>query len=364
MQRGRCVAGLIVVGLAACSTAGRDGSGAVVPLAFEPSPLPTAARRSIAPAASEAHTATTTTMSTTQVTTTPSAPSGAASVSGVALRGSVPAPSVTFAFTGDTLLHTPIIQAAATANGYDFAPMFAEIAPAISWADVGVCHLETPIAPDGEGLSTYPLYGVPAAIAPALAGAGYDRCSTASNHTMDRGTAGIDATVAALERAGVAESGMARTPTEAIPATFEVHGIRIAHLSFTFGLNGLRTPANEPWRTNLLDAGAVIASAAEARERGAQVVIASIHWGIEGQSTVTPQQRQIAEAITASHQVDVIVGHHAHVVQPIEQINGHWVVFGLGNILSNLPTGEVGRYWPPSAQDGVIVTLRITQTPE
>ena len=51
-------------------------------------------------------------------------------------------------------------------------------------------------------------------------------------------------------------------------------------------------------------------------------------------------------------------------VQPIEQINGHWVVFGLGNILSNLPTSEVGRYWPPSAQDGMIVTLRITQTPE
>jgi len=293
---------LIVVGLVACSTPGHEGRGAVVPLAFEPSPLPTVVRRGTVPRAAEVHATTTTT---THTATSTSTPSRAANASGVALRASVPAPSVTFAFTGDTLLHTPIVQAASTAtnaitaitagSGYDFAPMFAEITPAISWADVGVCHLETPIAPDGEALSTYPLYGVPAAIAPALAGAGYDRCSTASNHTMDRGTAGIDATVTALEHAGVAESGMARTAAEAIPPIFEVHGIRIAHLSFTFGLNGLRTPTNEPWRTNLLTSGAVIAAAADARARGAQVVIASIHWGIEGQSTVTPEQREIAE---------------------------------------------------------------------
>jgi poly-gamma-glutamate synthesis protein (capsule biosynthesis protein) len=72
---------------------------------------------------------------------------------------------------------------------------------------------------------------------------------------------------------------------------------------------------------------------------------------------VTPFQRSVAEAITASGEVDLIIGHHAHVVQQIEQINGHWVVFGLGNILSNLPTG---KQWPASTQDGVIVTVGLT----
>ena len=267
--------------------------------------------------------------------------------------------AATFAFTGDNLTHSPIVDAARTAAGYDFTPMFAEIAPVIATADVAVCHLETPVAPPGQALSTYPLYGVPAAVATSLAAVGYDRCSTASNHVMDRGVAGIDATVDALEAAGIGQSGMARTADEDIPALFTVNGMVVAHLSFTFGTNGLRVPAAEPWRTNLLSADAVIDAAREARARGAQVVIASLHWGVEGSNVVTAEQRAIAEAVTASGVVDLIVGHHAHVVEPIELINGHWVVFGLGNILSNLPTNSS---WPASTQDGMIVTLTISRS--
>jgi poly-gamma-glutamate synthesis protein (capsule biosynthesis protein) len=265
---------------------------------------------------------------------------------------------ITLAFTGDTLLHQPVVRAATTAaGGYDFSPMFADVAPVLSAADLAVCHLETPIAPPSEPLSTYPLYGVPAEIAGGLAAAGYDRCSTASNHTMDRGVAGIDATVTALAAAGLGQSGMARTPEEAIPAIFEVNGVRVAHLSYTFGFNGLRLPPDEPWRSNTIDPATIIAAAHDARLRGAEVVIASLHWGTEGSSNVTRFQRSVAEAITASGEVDLIVGHHAHVVQQIEQINGRWVVFGLGNILSNLPTSP---QWPASTQDGVIVTFGLT----
>jgi poly-gamma-glutamate synthesis protein (capsule biosynthesis protein) len=265
---------------------------------------------------------------------------------------------ITLAFTGDTLLHQPVVRAAAIATGgYDFSPMFAEVAPMLSAVDLAVCHLETPIAPPSEPLSTYPLYGVPTEIAVGLAAAGYDRCSTASNHTMDRGVAGIDATVTALAAAGLGQSGMARTPEEAVPPIVEVNGVRVAHLSYTFGFNGLRLPPDEPWRSNTIDPATIIAAAHDARVRGAEVVVASLHWGTEGSSRVTPFQRSVAEAITASGEVDLIVGHHAHVVQQIEQINGRWVVFGLGNILSNLPTG---REWPASTQDGVIVTIGLT----
>ncbi len=274
-----------------------------------------------------------------------------------------PVPRVTFAFTGDNLTHAPIVNAALTPNGYDFTPMFAEIEPLISWADVAVCHLETPVAPPGEALSTFPQYGVPADVTTSLAAVGYDRCSTASNHTMDRGAAGIDATVNALEAAGIDQSGMARTPAEAVPRLFTVHGITFAHLSYTFGLNGASLPPGQPWRSNLLSADAVIAAARDARARGANVVIASLHWGNEGSNVVTAEQRAIAEQVTASGQVDLIVGHHVHVVQPIEQINGRWVVFGLGNILSNLPTAT-GRVWPASTQDGMVVSLSFTREPD
>ena len=270
---------------------------------------------------------------------------------------------MTFAFTGDNLTHSPIVNAARTPTGYDFTPMFAEIAPIIRWADVAVCHLETPVAPPGEELSTYPRYGVPPDIATSLAAVGYDRCSTASNHTMDRGAAGIDATVGALATAGVAQSGMARTPEESVPQLFTVNGITFAHLSFTFGFNGASLPPGEPWRSNLLSAGAVIAQARDARARGAQVVIASLHWGNEGSAVITAEQRAIAEQVTASGSVDLIVGHHVHVLQPIEQVNGRWVVYGMGNILSNLPT-PTGRAWPASTQDGMIVTLSFSRQPD
>lgn len=284
----------------------------------------------------------------------------AAVADAAATRLEPPVPPVTFAFTGDNLTHSPIVNAARTANGYDFTPMFAEIAPVISWADVAVCHLETPVAPAGEAISTYPQYGVPADVATSLARVGYDRCSTASNHTMDRGAAGIDATVSALASAGIAQSGMARTPEEAVPQLFTVNGITFAHLSFTYGFNGASLPPGQPWRSNWLSADAVIAQARDARARGAQVVIASLHWGNEGSNVITPEQRAIAEQVTASGQVDLIVGHHVHVLQPIEQVNGRWVVYGMGNILSNLPT-PTGRVWPAATQDGMIVTLSFTR---
>ena len=82
-----------------------------------------------------------------------------------------------------------------------------------------MCHLETPVAPPGTPPDgSYPTYGVPAQIAPALAAAGFDRCSVASNHSIDKGEAGIDSTLNALDAAGVGHAGMARAPPEAGPA--------------------------------------------------------------------------------------------------------------------------------------------------
>lgn len=279
-------------------------------------------------------------------------------------RLDVSLPSITVAFTGDTLVHSPLVRRALVWGGgdhYDFAPMFAAVAPVISAADLAVCHLETPIAPDGEELSTYPRYGVPVEVAGGLASAGYDRCSTASNHSLDRGLAGIDATVAGLARYGLGESGMATSAETATPAIVHVGGIAIGHLSYSYGFNGLRFPTEEPWRTNEIDPARIIADAQDARVRGAQVVIVSLHWGDEGRSTVSDFQREVAEQLTASGAVDIIVGHHAHVIQPIEMVNGRWVMFGLGNFLSNMP---VEARWPAATQDGVIVELMITQLPD
>jgi hypothetical protein len=272
---------------------------------------------------------------------------------------------LTMAFMGDALWHSPLWRQAEQnytaahpgAAGRDFAPMLAPLHPLLESVDLAVCHLETPIAPEGEAFSTHPLYGVPPEVVPAIAAAGFDRCSTASNHTIDRGPAGIDRTVAVLEAHGVGQSGMARTPEEAQPSVFLVDGVHLAHLSYTYGLNGLRIPAGLEWKTALIHPPTIIADAARARELGAQVVVVSLHWGVEGQAAVSDSQRRIAEEVTGSGHVDLIVGHHAHVLQPVEQINGTWVVFGLGNMISNLPTSD---RWPRAAQDGAVAVVEVT----
>jgi len=169
-----------------------------------------------------------------------------------------------------------------------------------------------------------------------------------------RGIAGIERTVDALRTAGVAQSGMAREPTEIEPAVFEVEGVPLSHLSYTWSYNGLSLPDGQEWRSALIDPDRILADATRARALGARLVVVSLHWGAEGEHAPTSYQRRIADEITASGLVDLVVGHHAHVLQPIEQINGRWVVFGLGNILSNLPTSE---RWPDASQDAAVVVV-------
>ena len=275
--------------------------------------------------------------------------------------------TITFAFTGDVLSHTPLINQAkrtAIANSttelqldYDFRPMFLDIKPLISGVDIAVCHLETPIAPDGEELSTYPFFGVPKEITTAIADAGFDRCSTASNHTYDRGNDGIDATINALQKAGVKQSGMAQTPEEIEPHVVVVKGIKLCHLSYTFSYNGLIMPDETQWRSAIINTQRILRDAKRARELGSQATIVSMHWGTEKDSNTNSMQTSIADELTASGLVDLIVGHHAHVVQPTNQVNGVWVMYGLGNVLSNLPTDE---RWPINSQDAVIATTALT----
>ena len=293
----------------------------------------------------------------------------AASVSVVSTTSTtvVPTKAITFAFVGDVLSHTPLIDQAkrtAIANStpelqldYDFRPMFLDIKPLVSGVDVAVCHLETPIAPDGEELSTYPFFGVPKEITTAIADSGFDRCSTASNHTYDRGNDGIDATINALEDAGIDQSGMARTPEEIEPHIFTVKGIKLCHLSYTFSYNGLTMPDETQWRSAIINTKRILRDAQRARELGAQATIVSMHWGTEKDSNANSMQTSIADELTASGLVDLIVGHHAHVVQPTNQVNGIWVMYGLGNVLSNLPTDE---RWPINSQDAVIATTSLT----
>jgi poly-gamma-glutamate synthesis protein (capsule biosynthesis protein) len=116
-------------------------------------------------------------------------------------------------------------------------------------------------------------------------------------------------------------------------------------------------PDETQWRSAIINTERILRDVKRARELGSQATIVSMHWGTEKDSNANSMQTSIADELTASGLVDLIVGHHAHVVQPTSQVNGVWVMYGLGNVLSNLPTDE---RWPINSQDAVIATTAVS----
>ncbi|MET0915118.1 MAG: CapA family protein [Jiangellaceae bacterium] len=248
--------------------------------------------------------------------------------------------------TGDVLLHERLWRqaerdAAETGNGVlDFTPQLANIAPIVSDADLAICHLEVPLAPADGPYEGYPTFSGPPQVVSALDAIGYDACSTASNHTFDQGAGGVTRTLDALDAAGIAHAGSARTPSEAEQSTMvdveTTEGpVKVGLLSYTYGFNGIPYPASETFWANEIDEQEILADAATARQRGAEVVVVALHWGTEYDHDPNSQQAEVAPRLIGAPDVDLLLGHHAHVVQPIENIGGKWVVYGMGNLMAN-----------------------------
>ncbi|MEU7227370.1 CapA family protein [Streptomyces chrestomyceticus] len=255
--------------------------------------------------------------------------------------------------TGDVLPHTEIIEQArkdAHGRGHDFGPMLAEVRPLVSAADLAICHMETVYGEDGGPFTGYPAFKSPPQVAAALKATGYDSCSTASNHTLDDGPAGIRRTLDALDAAGVRHAGSARTADEAArPTLLKAGRATVAQLAYTYGTNGIAVPEGRPWSVNLIDRDRILADARAARRAGADVVVVSLHWGTEWQQEPDEQQHTLAHALTAARtggrpDIDLLLGTHAHVPQAYEKVNGTWVVYGMGDQLAGYmynPQGAV-----------------------
>lgn len=259
----------------------------------------------------------------------------------------------TVAATGDFLIHSPVFQRALANGGgseYDFRSMFRAIEPYIEEADLAICHIETPMAegpPQG-----YPLFNTPATLARAVAATGWDVCETASNHALDQGQSGIDRTGEVLDRAGLPHTGsFSSAAGRRRPLIVEVEGVRVALLAYTEMTNGIPLPHR--WSVNLARPRRILADARAAREAGAELVIVNLHAGDEYQSDPSSLQRKLARRLTASPDVDAVLGQHVHVVQPIERVGGKPVVFGEGNLVSN----QTAACCAEGSQDGLVALL-------
>ncbi|MGI5449102.1 CapA family protein [Streptomyces sp. CA-243310] len=261
----------------------------------------------------------------------------------------------TLVATGDIIPYPSIIQRAAddaegTGRAHDFRKILAGVKPLISAADLAICHHEIPYGRPGGPYTGYPAFKAPHELADGLKDAGYDSCSTGSNHTLDDGYDGLVRTLDHLDRVGIKHVGSGRSAEEAkAPALVGAGGAQIAQLDYTYGTNGIPIPAGKPWSVNLIDQGRIIADARAARAAGANVVVLSVHWGTEWQTAPDQQQRELAQALTASRgadglpDIDLILGTHNHVPQPYEKINGTWVVFGMGDQVASFYEAEKAR---------------------
>ncbi|GAB3138318.1 CapA family protein [Micromonospora sonneratiae] len=270
---------------------------------------------------------------------------------------------LTVVAAGDLLVHPPLTeQAAADAraagrNGHDFTQVLAAVRPIVSQADLAICHMETPLAEPSGPFTGYPLFSVPPELADAAAWAGFDTCSTASNHSLDTGLPGIQRTLDNLDRVGLRHSGTARDATEAQrPNILDVAGVKVAQLSYTFSFNGIPRPEGQKWVANLIDRDAILAEARRAREQGAEIVILSLQWGTEYQNEADEGQLGLARDLLDSPDIDLIVGHHVHVVQPFEKIGNKWVAYGIGNLTTRFPDGS-----PENTQDAVVPQFTFTR---
>lgn len=292
-------------------------------------------------------------------------PPGGSPGGSTAPRPAAPAPKpagFTLVASGDVLPHDSIIRRAAAdagGDGYDFRPMLAGAKPVVSRADLAICHMETVYGKAGGPYTGYPAFKSPPEIAAALRATGYDSCSTASNHTLDDGAAGLGRTLDALDAAGVKHAGSARTAAEAArPTLLKAGGATVAQLAYTYDTNGYPLPEGKPWAVNLLDESRVIADARAARAAGADVVVVSVHWGTEWQTEPDERQLSLARALTASAtggrpDIDLILGTHAHVPQAYEKVNGTWVIYGMGDQIAGDMINHQGAFDPRGNQSSI-----------
>ncbi|MDR1469378.1 MAG: CapA family protein [Spirochaetaceae bacterium] len=251
---------------------------------------------------------------------------------------------------GDNLIHIQIIDSSLIVTdakpAYNFDPIYQYIKEDIEKADVAFLNQETLFAGEAFGFSGYPQFNAPVALGQTITNLGFDVVNHATNHIMDKGEAAVRATIDYWEeRPDVAYLGIhASEEARKVPKIVEKNGIKLGFLSYTYGTNGLPVPKNAPYLVSLIDSG-VMAQEIDALRPFCDYLIVSMHWGDEYDHTPTKRQEALA-VFLAEHNVDLVLGHHPHVLQEMRQIKrpdgGEMLVyFSLGNFVSaqnRLPT--------------------------
>lgn len=267
-------------------------------------------------------------------------------------------------FVGDAMQHGPQLSAALRYGGgrkYDYSTCFTLIEPEVKAADYAVANLEVPLG-GGPKYSGYPNFSAPDSYAEALRDAGFDLLLTANNHCLDSGMAAARRTLVALDRLGIDHIGTYDTQAQRdslVPFIKDINGVKFGFLNYTYGTNGI--PARDGMEVALIDREKIASEMKKSREAGAEILIVTLHWGVEYAQLENENQRRLADFIF-SNGADMVIGSHPHVVQPMKVVHNEktgkdaLVVYSLGNFLSNQND--------TNSRGGALVRVRVVKEPD
>lgn len=254
---------------------------------------------------------------------------------------------------GDCLIHRFVYTDASNGDGtYSFDKMFTEVEPLIKGYDLAFYNQESNIGGKSLGLSAYPRFNSPEEIGDSMVNLGFNLVSLANNHTMDKGEQGVINSVNYWKtKPGVYYAGQALSleDRENNIKVLEKNGIKYAFFAYTTVTNGLLPPAGKEYLTNIYSKEKVQNDINKIKGK-VDLIIVSMHWGEEYTTNPSSNQKQVARELSQMG-VNLVIGNHAHSLQPVEMIDDTLVFYALGNFIAAQDT--------PDKQTGAIVTLNI-----
>lgn len=260
--------------------------------------------------------------------------------------------------TGDGLIHSVIYRSYYKNGVYDFSNAVKYVKDIVKDYDIAYYNQETPTGDDSIAYSGYPMFYTPSAYVDAMQDVGFNTVSLASNHSLDKGEKGVLNTIKYFKTTNMLYNGM--NDSEEMRNSFtikEKNNITYTMLSYTTKTNGLSTPKGKEYLLNIYDKEQVKKDIEAIRDK-VDVLIVAMHWGIEYINMPNDEEKEIAEYLS-SLGVDIIIGNHPHILQPITKIGDTIVMYSLGNFISNQYGGKNGDW---NKLIGFMATLDITKT--
>ena len=262
--------------------------------------------------------------------------------------------SMSMVMVGDNLIHSSIYKDAnrlAGGNGYDFAPIIELIKEKVENYDLAYYNQETILGGTKLGVSDYPTFNSPQEAGDAMLDAGFNLVSLATNHTMDRGEKAVLASREYWDEQEdvLAVGSYSSEESQNKVEIREINGITYAMLNYTYGTNGMPVPSGKEYLVNVWPTDLElndpkrdtkyqkykeqVKKDIEAVRDQVDVLMVAMHWGVEYTHTPTDYQIDSAEFL-AENDVDIVIGTHPHVIQPVTWIDDTLVFYSLGNFVS------------------------------